>query len=166
MRGRSLRISLLKLVILIYLTSMVFSRVTNEEGRHHHHRSTRIHYSNAVSMSRKFVCKEPQPRAYHLNDLIQKIQPNPAESASQPIYIVLKRCDGHSGCCYSSDMSCSPVQSSIYYEELEILMWNLVINKTRKQWIKVEQHGECSCEFTTISDRYEMEHQQPEVILL
>lgn len=167
MSSGSLRISLLKLVILVPLVNMVLLREANGEGHHHHHhRIARIHFLSAVNSSKKFACKEPQSRAYHLKDLMQNVNPNPAESSNQPIYIVLKRCDGHSGCCNSSDMSCSPVQSSIYYEEVEIELWNIVTNKTRRQWIRVEQHGKCSCEITTGNDRYQMEHQQPNVVLI
>ncbi|XP_053980852.1 uncharacterized protein LOC128877512 [Hylaeus volcanicus] len=167
MKNRSLKTSLLRLMILVPLTldNMVLSAAVNSGG-HHQQVSRRIHLPRAVNMSKKFTCGEPQSRAYNLRDLMQNVHKNPSESAIQPVYIVLKRCDGHSGCCMSSDMSCSPVESSIYYEEMEIEIWSLETNSTRRQWIRVEQHGRCSCQVTTINDRYQLEHQQPNVILI
>lgn len=153
-------------MVLIPLTldNMVPTAVAN--GENHHRVARRIHLPRAVDTSRKFVCKEPQPRAYNLKDLMQNVHQNPGESAIQPVYIVLKRCDGHSGCCMSPDMSCSPIETAIYYEEIEIEIWSLETNGTRRQWIRVEQHGKCTCEVTTINDRYRLEHQLPNVTLI
>ncbi|KOC65672.1 hypothetical protein WH47_10134 [Habropoda laboriosa] len=166
MRSGSLRSSLLKLMILVPLTldNMILSAAVN--GEHHHRIIKKIHLPRAVEASRKFVCKEPQTRAYNLKDLMQDVHQNPGESAVQPVYIILKRCDAHAGCCMSPDMSCSPVLSAIYYEEVEIEIWSLETNNTRRQWIRVEQHSKCSCEVTTINDRYRLEHQQPKVTLI
>ncbi|XP_043260126.1 uncharacterized protein LOC122401816 [Colletes gigas] len=167
MRNRSLRTSLLRLMILVPLTldNMVLATAAN--GDVHHHRVTRrIHLPRAVDTSKKFICREPQSRAYNLRDLMQNVHKNSGESAIQPVYIVLKRCDGHSGCCMSPDMSCSLVESSIYYEEMEIEIWSLETNGTRRQWIRIEQHGRCACEVTTINDRYQLEYQRPNVTLI
>lgn len=162
MRNRSLRTFLLELMILILLAldNMVRSTAVN---------SNKITLSEAVKTSSMFVCKKPQFRAYHLRDLMQNVHQNPGESTIQPVYIVVKRCDGHSGCCMNSDMSCLPVQSAIYYEEIEIEIMSYETNNrtnNRRQWISVEQHGQCSCEMTRISDRYRLEHQQPNVTLI
>ncbi|XP_076174824.1 uncharacterized protein LOC143150439 [Ptiloglossa arizonensis] len=167
MRNRSLRTSLLRLMIIVPLTldNMVLSAAENDDV-HHHRVTRRIHLPRNVDISRKFACREPQSRAYNLRDLMQDVHQNPGESAIQPVYIVLKRCDGHSGCCTSPDMSCSPVESLIYYEEMEIEIWSLETNRTRRQWIRIEQHGRCSCEMTTINDRHQQEHQQPNAILI
>lgn len=160
MRNRSLRTFLLELMILVLLAlnNMVRSKAVN-----------RITLSETVKTSSTFVCKQPQFRAYHLRDLMQNVHQNPGESTIQPVYIVIKRCDGHSGCCMNSDMSCLPVRSAIYYEEIEIeVMRYETTNRTdkRRQWISVEQHGQCSCEITRIDDRYQLEHQQPNVTLI
>lgn len=165
MRIRSSRFSLLKLMIFIplALNNMGPSAATNSDN--HRWLFGRITLSDAVKESKSFVCKEPQFRAYNLKDLMQNVHQNPGESAIQPVYIVLKRCDGHSGCCTSSDMSCLPVESAISYQEIEIEVWSLE-NSKRRQWIRVEQHGKCSCEITTINDRYQLEHQQPNITLI
>ncbi|KZC07393.1 PREDICTED: uncharacterized protein LOC107185710 [Dufourea novaeangliae] len=168
MRNRLSKSSLLKLLIIVPLTldNIVLS-MANPDGHHHHRRTARkIHLPRAIDASRKFVCREPQTRAYNLRDLMQNVQQNPGESAIQPVYIILKRCDGHSGCCMSPDKSCSPVDTSIYYEEMEIEIWSLETNGTRRQWIKVEQHGKCACEVNTSDDRNLLDYQQPNVTLI
>ncbi|XP_012270422.1 uncharacterized protein LOC105694382 [Orussus abietinus] len=145
------------LVLLVTLNFGVLSSSKNASSRG----LRRIHLPRAVEMSRKFPCKEPQPRAYHLRDLMQTVHQNPGESANQPVYIVLKRCDVHSGCCMSPDMSCTPVKNASYFEELEIEIWSLENNKTRRQWIRVEQHGKCTCEVATSNERKRLEHERP-----
>ncbi|XP_016903774.1 uncharacterized protein LOC107992432 [Apis cerana] len=156
----------LKLMIFIslILDSMIQSAVINSDN--HHRIVGRITLSDAVKASKTFICKKPQFRAYSLKDLMQNVHQNPGESPIQPVYIVLKRCDGHSGCCASPLMSCSPVESAIYYEEIEIEVWSLETNNNRRQWIRVEQHDKCSCEITTINDRFQLEHLQPNVTLI
>lgn len=167
MKSRWLRSSLLRLTIIILsiLDNTILSTTMTSGGTTHHHR--RIQLPRSVDALRKFTCRDAQSRAYHLKDLMQQsVYQNSDESANQPVYIVLKRCDGHSGCCMSPDMSCSPIASAIYYEEMEIEIWSFQTNDTRRQWIRVEQHGKCSCEVTTTNDRYQLEHKQPNVTLI
>lgn len=97
---------------------------------------------------------------------MQNVQQNTGESVVQPAYIVLKRCDVHSGCCTNPDSSCKPVVSSIYYEEVEIQILSLETKGIRRQWIMAEQHGNCSCEITAINDRHRLEHVQPNVTFI
>ncbi|KOX78182.1 hypothetical protein WN51_09541 [Melipona quadrifasciata] len=158
MRNRLLRTFLLKLMILVplVLDNMVRSAAVN---------NNRISLSDAVKASNMFVCKKPQSRAYNLKDLMQNVHQNSGESTIQPVYIIVKRCDGHSGCCTNPDMSCLPVKSAIYYEEIEIEIWSFETSN-RRQWISVEQHGQCSCKITRIMDRYQLEHQQPNITLI
>lgn len=90
----------------------------------------------------------------------------PSEKTRQPVYIVLKRCDSHSGCCRSPDLSCAPVESSIYYEEIEIEMLSLAVNTKKKvdqRWIKVKQHGECACK---IVDANQIDTEPPVIDIL
>ncbi|XP_076685070.1 uncharacterized protein LOC143377554 [Andrena cerasifolii] len=167
MRSGSLRTCLLRLMVLIPLASMVTNAgtVANGEGHpHHNHPRSRISFSSAVNMAKKFVCKEPQLRAYHLKDLMQPIVQSFGDTASQPIYIVLKRCDGQSGCCSNPDLICSPVQ--VHYEDIEIELWSLQANKTRRQWVRVEQHDRCSCEINALHSRHQLDHKQLKVFLI
>ncbi|XP_076396643.1 uncharacterized protein LOC105663651 [Megachile rotundata] len=165
MKSGSLKSSLLKLMILVPLTldNIVQSAVN---GENHHRSGRKMNLTHAVKMSQKFVCKEPQSRAYNLRDLMRDVQQNSGESPVKPVYVVLKRCDGHSGCCTSPDMSCSPEPSAIYYDEIEIEVSSLVHRKTIPRWIRVEQHGRCFCDVTTINDRYQQELQWPNVTLV
>ncbi|XP_076661961.1 uncharacterized protein LOC143365553 [Halictus rubicundus] len=163
MRSRSLRACLLKLVILVPLTLDNMVPSTALIDGHHQRVTRRIHLPRAVSASRSFLCKEPQNRAYNLRDLMQNVQQNPGETVVQPFYIVVKRCDGYSGCCKSTDKSCTPVASSIFYEEFEIEILSVETRGVKRQWIRVEQHGKCFCENTTVNHRQLMERHQPNV---
>nr|XP_031825959.1 uncharacterized protein LOC116424124 [Nomia melanderi] len=170
MRSRLLKSSLLKLMMLVPLTLdnvvQLTANVDGQHGHHHHRPARRINLPRAVNMIRSFTCVEPQSRAYNLRDLMQNVQQNTGDSVMQPAYIVLKRCDVHSGCCTNPDRSCKPVVSSIYYEEVETQILSLETKGIRKQWITVEQHGNCSCEITTTHDRRRLEHLQPNVTLI
>ena len=120
----------------------------------------------AVQISRNFSCKEPQLRAYNLQDLMQEVIQNSAETPTHPAYIVLKRCDAHTGCCHTTEMSCSPVTSSNYFENVEIRIWNVETNETKNIWIKIEQHRKCVCEEINISDRIVQENLRPQIEIL
>ncbi|XP_033208819.1 uncharacterized protein LOC117167763 [Belonocnema kinseyi] len=120
----------------------------------------------AVQNSRNFSCKEPQNRAYNLQDLMQEVQQNSAETPTHPAYIILKRCDAHSGCCHTTEMSCFPVTSWNYFEDVEIRIWNVETNKTRNIWIRIEQHRKCACEESNISDRIAQESRKPRIKIL
>ncbi|XP_020297084.1 uncharacterized protein LOC109861720 [Pseudomyrmex gracilis] len=159
MKSGLMKKSFLGFLILI-LTTMDQTMMASHHSRHHRV-SRRTHLSNAMQASRQFPCSEPQTRAYHLRDLVQNLRPS--ESANQPAYIVLKRCDSHSGCCHSPDLSCTPVQSEIHYEEIQIEVWSLQTNSKRKMWIQVEQHGNCTCEISNSTQRLEMDSQQPNI---
>lgn len=156
--------SLLRLLILILTTVDQMMVLATHHGGHHHRMSRRIHLTRAMEATKRFLCREPQSRAYNLRDLVQNM--HPSESANQPVYIVLKRCDSHSGCCVSPDLSCTPVQSSIYYEEMEIEVWSLLTNSTRRAWIKVEQHGRCTCEISNATERLRTDIQLPSIQIL
>lgn len=117
--------------------------------------------TQAVKKSRSFPCEKPQFRSYNLHDLMKNVYKSSSETASTPVYIVLKRCDVHSGCCANSNMTCSPVKSAIYYENIEIGVLNLATKKT-KRWIRVEQHSKCACEYNTFNDGMAL----PNVVLL
>ncbi|CAL7943179.1 unnamed protein product [Xylocopa violacea] len=167
MGSRSSRSSLVKMMILIPLTldSVALSAVINAGNG-----IRKIYLPDAVKISRTFPCKDPQTRAYNLRDLMKNVHKNPGVSAEQPIYIKLKRCDGHSGCCTVKDHVCSPVKSEIYYEDVEILISNVVFfeNNTqfKKEWIRVEQHGECTCNENTANELNQLDHQHPNVTVL
>lgn len=157
--------SLLRLLILILTTmDQMMLLFAAHHGGHHHRMSKRIHLSSAREATMRFLCREPQSRAYNLRDLVQSM--NPSESANQPVYIVLKRCDSHSGCCISPDLSCTPVQSSIYYDEMEVEVWSLMTNSTRRAWIRVEQHGRCTCEISNATERLRTDIQLPSIQIL
>lgn len=159
----------LRLLIIVLTTVndslLVLSTPASSVNRLSEH--NRISMPRAVATSRKFPCREPQPRAYHLRDLVQSMKLlNPGDSANQPIYIVVKRCDGHSGCCMSSDMTCTPVGNLTYHEDVEIEVWSLRSNESRRQWISVEQHAKCSCELTNSDERAKLETQKPNVMIV
>ncbi|XP_029174622.1 uncharacterized protein LOC114943207 [Nylanderia fulva] len=166
MKSRSTRRSLLILWILILTTldQMMLVWAAHHGGHHQQRVSRRIHLSRAMETTKKFLCREPQSRSYNLRDLVQSM--HPSERANQPVYIVLKRCDSHSGCCVSPDLSCAPVQSSIYHEEMEVEVWSLLTNSTKRAWIRVEQHGRCSCEISNASERFRTDVQLPGIQIL
>ncbi|XP_032663418.1 uncharacterized protein LOC116840621 [Odontomachus brunneus] len=131
------------LLILTIVNQTMLAPANHHSGNQHVAR--RIDLQSAISIRKNFTCKEPQQRAYNLRDLMQHL---PSERTRQPVYIVLKRCDSYSGCCRSADLSCIPVESSIYYEDIEIEMSSLAMTTKRKadhRWIRVKQHGECIC---------------------
>ncbi|XP_067216199.1 uncharacterized protein [Linepithema humile] len=102
-------------------------------------------FRDAIRCSRKeaFPCK-PRLRSYNLKDLVNmqdSIMRN--MEPKQPAYIVQERCDSHSGCCSSKDQSCAP--TLIEYEQIEVEIKNLNTNITKKTWIRIEQHKECTC---------------------
>ncbi|XP_066587237.1 uncharacterized protein [Prorops nasuta] len=159
------KISFLRVMIIVLAALDDASSAVNEH-RHPGNHFRRIHLPKGLEMSRKFACKEPQSRAYNLRDLMQRHHQNAGETANQPIYIVLKRCDLHSGCCRSPDMSCTPVESDVYFEDFEIEVWSLYNNDTRRQWIRVAQHGSCYCEETNANNRTQLEKENPQVLLI
>lgn len=154
---------LLSILILTVIEQMMLFVMAHHDSQHYHI-TRRIHLLHAVTNAKKFLCREPQMRAYNLRDLVQNL--HPSESANQPVYIVLKRCDSHAGCCVSPDLSCMPVRSSIYYEEIEIEVWSLETNRTRREWIRVEQHSNCSCEISNANERLSHDTQLPSVKVL
>ncbi|KAL6254930.1 hypothetical protein P5V15_014272 [Pogonomyrmex californicus] len=157
--------SCLRLLILILTTMDQTTVVLMARHDGHHHRvSRRINLPRVMEATKKFLCREPQSRAYNVRDVMQNLQSS--ENVNQPVYIVLKRCDSHSGCCVSPDLSCAPVQSSIYYEEMEIEVLSLRTNITRRTWIRIEQHGRCSCEISSASERFREANQLPNIQLL
>jgi len=162
MKGKSSRKSLLRLFILILAMHQTTIVLTTHHGSHQRV-SRKIHLSRAMENTKIFLCRDPQSRSYNVRDLVQGMQSS--ESPNRPVYIVLKRCDSHSGCCTSPDLSCAPVQSSIYHEEIELEVWSLLTNSTRKTWIGVEQHGKCSCEISNPSDRLKAD-QPPTIRIL
>lgn len=163
MKGRP-RGSLLRLLILI-LTAVDQTMIVLTAHHGGHHRiSRRIHLPRMMEATKKFLCREPQSRSYNLRDLMHNMQPS--DSVNQPTYVVVKRCDSHSGCCLSPDLSCSPISSSIYHEDMEIEVWSLLTNSTRKIWIKIEQHDSCSCEISNIGNRSREDKQSPSVQIL
>ncbi|XP_078038586.1 uncharacterized protein LOC144470875 [Augochlora pura] len=152
MRSRSLRGCLLKLILLVPLTldNMVPT-------------SARLDFRATTTESRNFTCKKPQLRSYNLKDLLQSMHKDIGVVFVLPIYIVVKRCDGHSGCCPSSDRICTPEPSSIYYEEFQIEIRTVKEKDPTMRWITVEQHGNCICKFTSVDERKQMEYLQPKV---
>ncbi|XP_043284286.1 uncharacterized protein [Venturia canescens] len=144
------------------LTTPPTSSVKNESGI-----GNRVNLLRSLDISRKFGCNDPQARAYNLRDLMERLELHgPGESTNQPPYMVVKRCDGHSGCCWSPDMACTLIDNSTYYEDIEIEVWSLLTKKSRRQWIRVEQHGKCSCEVMNSSDRERLKFEKPNVTLL
>ncbi|XP_012542322.1 platelet-derived growth factor subunit A [Monomorium pharaonis] len=165
MKGRQTRESFLRLLILILTTvDQTMVVLTAHHGSHHHQVSRKIHLPRAMEATKKFLCKDPQSRAYNLRDLVHSMQSS--ESVSQPVYIVVKKCDSHSGCCVSPDLSCAPVQSSIYHEDMEVEVWSLRTNSTRRAWIRIEQHGKCSCEISSASERHREDTRSPNIQIL
>ncbi|KAL0119596.1 hypothetical protein PUN28_007796 [Cardiocondyla obscurior] len=163
MKGRPSR-SLLRLLILILTMDQTMVVFTAHHGGHHHRITKKIHLPRAMEATKKFLCREPQSRAYNLRDLVNNVQSS--ETVNQPVYIVVKKCDSHSGCCVSPDLSCAPVQSSIYHEDMEVEVWSLLTNSTRKVWIRIEQHGRCSCEISDVSERLREDAQPPSIRFL
>ncbi|KAF7396607.1 platelet-derived growth factor subunit A-like [Vespula maculifrons] len=133
------------------LSNTAQSMATNNKS-HHHRTPKRLNFSRSLEPSENFLCGEPQSRSYNLRDLMQTVHTN-SEIVNFPLYIVSKRCDVHSGCCKSFNMSCTPVESAIYHDEIEIEIESLQTNRTRKQWIRIEQHGECICAVTNSDQR-------------
>jgi len=162
MKDKSSRRSLLRLFILILIMHQTIILATHHGS--HQRVSRKIHLPRAMEATKIFLCKDPQSRSYNVRDLVQDMQSS--ESPNRPVYIVLKRCDSHSGCCISPDLSCAPVQSSIYHEEMEVEVWSLLTNSTRRTWIRVEQHGRCSCEISSSSDRFKADTQPPAIEIL
>lgn len=157
--------SLLRLLILILTaTDQTMVVLAARHGGHHHPVQRRIHLPRAMEATKKFLCREPQSRAYNLRDLVHSMQPS--ESVNQPVYIVVKKCDSHSGCCVSPDLSCAPVQSLIYHEDMEVEVWSLLTNSTRKVWVRIEQHGRCSCEISSASERLREDTRPPNIQIL
>ncbi|KAH0950842.1 hypothetical protein HN011_008079 [Eciton burchellii] len=162
MKDKSSRRSLLRLFILILTMHQTLIILATHHGSHRV--SRKIHLLRAMEATKIFLCRDPQSRSYNVRDVMQGMQSS--ESPNRPVYIVLKRCDSHSGCCTSPDLSCAPVQSSIYHEEMEVEVWSLLTNSTRKIWIRVEQHGRCSCEISNSSDRLKADIQPPAIEIL
>ncbi|KAK2583691.1 hypothetical protein KPH14_009617 [Odynerus spinipes] len=158
----------LRLLILIALSLSNAAPSMTTDDKVHHRLPRRIPYSRTTTIEtwRKFPCREPQPRAYILPDLMQSFYQNLGKSVNFPIYIVLKRCDMHSGCCTTSNKSCTPVDSEIYYEDIEIEIYSLKTNNTRKEWIRVEQHGKCACAVTTAEERHHSKKRKPNIVIL
>lgn len=105
----------------------------------------KTYFTDAIKCSRKevFPCR-PQLRSYNLKDLVNmqdSIMRN--MEPRQPAYIVQRRCDSHSGCCFSKDQSCAPTQ--IEYEQIQIEIKYLNANVTKKTWIRIERHRSCTC---------------------
>lgn len=165
MKSRSMKRSLLRLLFLILTTvDQMMVVLATHHGGHHHRTPRKTHLSRTMEATKRFPCREPQLRAYNLRDLMQSM--HPSESPNQPAYIVLKRCDSHSGCCVSPDLSCMPVQSWIYHEKMEVEVWSLLTNSTRRQWIKVEQHDKCGCEISNATERHKTDIQLPSIQIL
>ena len=163
MRNSTLWESTSLILVLILPTSGDQGLLSNTNSVHRLPKKTNL--IRAVQDSIHFNCGKPQPRAYNLRDLMQGVYKNSAESPSYPVYVILNRCDVHTGCCATPDMSCSPEPNSIYYDDVEIAMWSLE-NKTKNMWIRVEQHHKCVCEISNINDRICQENKRPYVVIL
>ncbi|XP_034946963.1 uncharacterized protein [Chelonus insularis] len=121
----------------------------------------------AVERARNLSCIDPQPRAYHLKDLMENYGLlHPKESPDQPAYLVVRRCDGQSGCCSSPDLVCMPEANTIYFEELEIQLWSVETKKPIRKIISVEQHSTCSCEPANQTERENLERRRPKISLV
>lgn len=146
--------SCLRLFILItpILSNMIESMAVNNKTNNYHRTPKIYNFSRSLEPSENFLCGEPQSRSYNLRDLMRTVHTN-YEFVNFPLYIVSKRCDVHSGCCKSFYMSCTPVKSAIYHDEMEIEIESLQTNGTRKQWIRIEQHGRCVCASTELDER-------------
>ncbi|XP_043496279.1 uncharacterized protein LOC122520263 [Polistes fuscatus] len=132
--------------------SMPSNNVSRQMNHFHHRTPKKMNLSQSLEVMRNFSCREPQFRSYNLRDLMKNIHTN-SEIVNLPLYIVLNRCDVHSGCCGSKLKSCTPIESKNYHDELEIEINSLKTNLSRRLWIKVEQHGECICAETDPDER-------------
>lgn len=144
----------------LILDNMVLPAAT--KNRYPHHQVERkINMEQSKNISDEFICKEVQLRSYVLDDLFQRAYPNQGMYIYHPMYVVLKRCDGHSGCCNSSASRCAPV--TIVYDDVEVKIGSFINDLKISGWIRVEQHRECSCKPTSRREKFERE---PEVFLL
>ncbi|XP_057328125.1 uncharacterized protein LOC130669330 [Microplitis mediator] len=159
----------LKLLILtstiLYSVQCVLSHQPSPRKNHTSPRSA-LHLP-AVERARKFRCTEPQPRAYHLKDLMDSqglLESN--ETPNLPAYLVIRRCDGYSGCCASPEMMCMPLEDSIEHEELDVQFWSVNTKKFTFKRITVEQHHNCSCEPANNTEREALESKRPRITLV
>ncbi|KAI4485330.1 hypothetical protein M0804_006835 [Polistes exclamans] len=132
--------------------SMPSNNVSCQMNHLYHRTPKRMNLSQSNDVVKKFSCREPQFRSYNLRDLMKDIHTN-SESVNYPLYIVLNRCDVHSGCCGSTLKSCTPMESEIYHDELEVEINSIETNISRTLWIRVEQHGKCICAETDPDER-------------
>lgn len=120
----------------------------------------------AVVRARKHSCGEPQQRGYHLVDLMynEGLLKN-GEQPNQPAYLVVRRCDSHSGCCPSIYMTCRPDPETIYFERLEIEL-SYYDGRPFRMNITVEQHASCYCDDSiNQTERETMDTQRPKIVV-
>lgn len=147
MENRPTRGSLLRLLPLIFMMiDQIMLAPASQQNNQQDLEVNRTDLRLTIETSKKFTCRDPQLRSYNLGDLMQHV---PSESPVRPGYIVLKRCDSHSGCCNVSGMSCTP--SEVYYEYMEIEIKSVQTNRKRNRWIKVQHHRNCTCRIITTS---------------
>ncbi|KAH0533752.1 uncharacterized protein LOC123274573 [Cotesia glomerata] len=121
----------------------------------------------AVERARKFICTEPQPRAYHLKDLMDSQGLlHSQEAPNHPSYLVVRRCDEHSGCCPSPELVCMPAEGSVYFEEFDVQFRSVDTKKTSHKRISVEQHHNCSCEPANRTQRETLETRRPKITVV
>ncbi|XP_015171370.1 PREDICTED: uncharacterized protein LOC107063793 [Polistes dominula] len=148
----------LRLIILIVsimcntAQAMTTNNVSRHQMHHLHRTPKRMNFSRSLEAAQNFSCREPQFRSYNLRDLMKTVHSN-SEIVDFPLYIVLNRCDVHSGCCKAITKSCTPIESQIYYDEIEIDISSIETTKKKRLWIRVEQHGKCICADTNPDQR-------------
>ncbi|KAI4487064.1 hypothetical protein M0802_012053 [Mischocyttarus mexicanus] len=145
------------IILIISILSNTAQSMPNNNVDHQMHDlqqrvPTRINFTRALQVARNFSCQTPQLRSYNLRDSMRTVHKS-SEIVNFPLYIVLNRCDVHSGCCRDTSKSCTPIESLIYHDEIEIELSSLETNRTKKLWIKVEQHGNCTCSKTNPEQR-------------
>ncbi|XP_011301180.1 uncharacterized protein [Fopius arisanus] len=131
-------------VMIVINTVGVFSGTVAVTKKHKISIYDKVRRLEAVKTCQEFYCNGPQPRTYHIIDLLKdhKYITNSSVPIITPSYLVVKRCDGHAGCCDSPSLTCLAKTKS----EKEIEIYRLEANGT-SQLVKltIENHTSCEC---------------------
>lgn len=132
------------IIVTIFLLNILCDCLINSSDNDKFKNTATVKYR-----SKNFSCKNSQPRAYQISDLMTSLNLFDTDCTYSPSYLVINRCDGHSGCCQAYDYTCMPDKKN--NETLFIEYWRVDptnINDNSKIMIKkivVEQHVSCHC---------------------
>lgn len=100
-----------------------------------------------VKLVKQFQCGTPQLRSYRIKSLLQDEDHSTAIMIT-PVYTVVSRCDGGTGCCNDSSV-CAPNPAGITNKRVEVSVFNIETQKTNVRILQVEHHESCMCRLKT-----------------